>query len=371
MRNISEDMTGAGGQSLARLGLRTLLIAAAISSVWTSSARGQGVTDNPALEDLRKRTPAGDNDRQTIVGWLEAEFGKTSTSPGRFRIIVNRVREAPDTTQPFRDELAERIGVFAESPLSDENLPPGRATELLRTLIDLDDVRTRPGLVAGLKLPHPSVRYLAVKGLRQLRDRLASDPAQVPAFVDALREAGVRESNGVVAERIYDALAFSTPTPEVIAAFDAILGARIERYARGAVFADEAESTAISYLSAITLNRDQRAAFVGRLAVLLRIDVERYLAGLQAQFNPGQRNAIERRVYITEEFISRAVGSAGLDVGNVRRALAGPEAGITAAIQFELNKWIGTPETQGVLNQPPWNVPVGAPGPEPPSGDSG
>jgi hypothetical protein len=28
---------------------------------------------------------------------------------------------------------------------------------------------------------------------------------------------------------------------------------------------------------------------------------------------------------------------------------------------IELNKWIGTEETPGVLNQTPWEVPIGAP----------
>lgn len=328
-------------------------------------ARAQGVTDNPAMEDLRKRTPAGENDRQTIDDWLEAEFGEIRSSPGRFRNIVNRVREAADTTQPFRDALAERIGLFAESKLAGADLPPGQASELLRTLLDLDHVRTRPGLVAGLKLSQPAGRYLAVKGLRGLRDRLTSDPAQVSAFIDALREAGAREPNGVVAERIYDALALPTPTQEVIAAFDAMIGARIERYARGALFADEAELTGISYLSTINLNRDQSAGFVGRLAMLLRLDIERYVAGLRAQFNPGQRDAIERRVWVTEEFIERAVRPAAGQGGNLREEM-GTAAPDVSGLIMELNNWIGTPQTPGPLNEAPWNVPVGAPAALPP-----
>jgi hypothetical protein len=179
----------------------------------------------------------------------------------------------------------------------------------------------------------------------------------------------MRERNEVVAERIYMALAVPDPSPEVIDAFTAILAARIVRYAGGMPLG-EAEVAAITYLSQANLNRDQSASIVRQLAVLLRLDVERYIADLQGQFKTRRRDTILRRIIVTEEFISSAVGPAAANAGNVVEAITNPLAktdATVAAIRLQLNNWIGTAETEGALNRAPWNVPVGAPAAQAPA----
>ncbi len=349
--------------------VRPILLAVALCTGWAASVVAQQATEDPAMEELRKRTPAGDNDRQTIDNWLEARFNEARNSPGSLREAVNSVRTAPDSTQPFRNELAERIGLFAEEKLSNANLAAPLATELMWTLRDIADARTRPGLAAGLAHSDSQVRYHAIKGLMEIRDQLITDPTQRSTLIATLRAAGMREENDVVAERIYITLKLPNPSPEVIEAFTAILTARIERYAAGATLG-EAEVAAIAYLSETNLDRDQTASVVRQLAVLLRLDVEHYIAGLQGQFKTRQRDAIVRRIALTEEFIRSAVGPAAANAGNVVRAIADPlpttDATI-AAIRLQLNNWIGTPETEGALNRAPWNVPVGAPAAQQPA----
>jgi len=313
--------------------------------------------------DLRKRNPAGDNDARIINDWLAAEFAKITgdspAEPGRFRDIIQKVRNDAATTVTFRTELAARLGPFARDKLADANLARPAAEESLRTLIDVDDPRMMPGLVNALRHSTQLIRYLGVKGLQEIRDQLTDNDAK--EYVAALQQAGTAETNGIIVERIYMALSFPNPDAAVIDAFDAILAARVDRHRQGAVLIDNAEPTALNYLAAARLDNNQTRRLVQRLAVLLRLDVEDVVRGLGGGgFLPDQREGIERRICTVEEYFRQTVRPVQGQGGDICRKL-GDNPVLPDALKFELNNWIGTTETAAVLSDNPWNVPRGAP----------
>jgi len=326
------------------------------------AARAQlDLTGDQALEDLRKRNPAGDNDTQILKNWLKAEFDKiTGPNPetGRFRGVVRTVRNDGATSDAFREALMTRLGEFARDQLASADLPRKAAAELVRTLSDANDPRVIPGYLNGLNHSEQEIRYLSAKGMQDIRNQIGDD---APAFIAGLQQRGVAEENGVVVERIYLALAFPNPTDELVGALNAILAARVERYRQGAVLVDNAEPTLLNYLGGVRLTDAQARGIVRQLAVFLRLDVADFGAAAErGQFLPGQRDSIERRICIIEEFLRQSVRPGQGLGGDICRKL-GEIPVLPAALQFELNNWIGTPQTPGVLNDNPWNVPTGAP----------
>ena len=356
-------VAASAGGLRASIGGRVLLLAMAVALIEAGPAVGQGLTGDEQLEDLRRRTPAGDNDTRIIDNWLQIEFAKITApnSSGGFRKKLHNVRNEAATTPAFRDALAERIGAFAQSELAKgPDLPLPAAQELVWAVIDADDPRAQPGLAEALRFGRQPVRYLGAKGLQALRDRIATEVGKVQPFIDMLKQAGVQETNGVVVERIYRAMMLPGAPAGVVAAMTEILDARLDRYRQGAVLVDQAEPAAIEFLANVTLTQDRGARVVRRLAVLLRLDVERYAAG---RFVAGQQDAVERRIYVCEGLIEQIAGP-GPGAGkapNVRGVMVAGGVAVGASMKFELNNWVGAPGTQGVLNTAPWSVPVGAP----------
>jgi hypothetical protein len=321
------------------------------------SAAAQLIGDNPALEELRQRTPSGAADERIIDDWVKSLFADLdSGSKSTGLATLRTVRSDGATTAAFREKLDERLAVIAKAEFErSDPISVASGDALAIAMIEADDVRTLPGLLAGLKHPASVVRYRVVTGVIRLRDRWSTNPATLKTVVGALKAAGEKEESGVIAERIYAALSLPGSSPEVVDAFAAVLAARTDLYRKGAVFDDIAEEVACLYLSGVTIARDKAPSIVRPLATVLRIDVERYTAGA---FVPGQRNAIEKRVDACESLIAKVVNPAS-GRGHVSREM---QAGNTAsAIEFELLEWIGSQDSAGVLNKAPWNVPKGAP----------
>ena len=338
------------------------LVSLAVLS-WAWPATAQTVVDDPAMEELRQRAPAGANDDRTIDQWLTGLLTKLSGASDRkaakrdFVDSLNRVREDQATKQAFRDALATRLGAIAQTELAKGAKLPGHAAEaILQALRAADHPGTIPGLLAALSFPRETVRYFGAAGLQSLRDGIANNPNQMNAVISAMADAGPKETNAVVVERLYRACSFANAPPGAIDAISAILASRVERYGNGAALADFAEPVAFEYLIQARPTQSQSAAIIRSLAVLLRLDVERYVAGV---FMPGEKNAIEVRLDACESLIESLSGRTG---GNVRGESQAGGAGATIRMQLELDKWIGAAgQSRGVLNAAPWNVPPGAP----------
>ncbi len=316
------------------------------------------MVDHPGLEELRKRTPSGENDDRIIIEWLDAEIKKLSSGPaGTFRAALRKVDQDADTTRAFKETLAQRLGEFAKSRLTgSEDLSVAAAGELMWSLMDVNDPKVHPGLAAGLTHSIPAVRYAAAKGLSQLRGSLASaaNPAVYQETIAQLIKAGQNETDGVVLERIYGALSTKDVDPVMLNAIAEVLSARVAKYRAGAALNDEAEISLVTYLSGLTLNRTQAVPIVQQLAVLVRLDVESRVSG---SLSADHQDVIERRLCLCEEFLNAVVAGGG----KICDALRAGQAGLHANMQLELINWVGSEDVAGSLNASPWSVPVGAP----------
>ncbi len=326
------------------------------------------VARDPALEELRKRIPSGANDDAIIDGWLHGLMdplvtGTDGSASKSFREAISGVNKASDTTSEFRARLSLRFSAIAKTMLEQEQaMVDSGAMSIVRALVDMDQPGSAMAYVAALKHPASSVRYLGVRGLLSMSDTLNSDAALMRSVIDGVRKSccgdggsGGGESNGVVAEWVYRMLS-SLSVPESIDAMIAVFQSRIALYRNGQLLVDSAEGSACELLSSSSLSQAQKSLLVRSLAVLLRLDVERYTS---RQFPPDERIFVERRVIACESLLERLVSPA--KGGDIRGTIQSGEAGLETAIQIELLEWIGDDTSDGVLNEAPWSVAKGAP----------
>ncbi len=336
-----------------------LLLVWVIVAIAPLAATGQEIGGSPAFNELRRRTPSGASDDEIIDGWIKAELaglagGKDPREAGvQFRAKLDLVRTASDTSQFFRDAFHRRLDVLAGKALEEKPAwSVAAAVALTRGLGDANDILVLDALGRAAQHDAPQVRYLAVRALSGLRDKVAGNPAALDGFVKTLRDRGVAESSGVVVEEIYRALSIGGGTDDVIDAIAAILAARVDQYRQGAGFGDSAEVQACQFLQTVNATRDKSVGIVKSLAVLLRLDVGRY-AGEESSGD--ERFAIELRVHTCEMLLEKLTSESGKVRGTMQRG------GISAEIQLDIIGWVGAEGDPGLLNKPPWNVAVGAP----------
>ncbi|MEE9294950.1 MAG: hypothetical protein V3W34_08335 [Phycisphaerae bacterium] len=331
--------------------------------VFDTTARAQNTALDNDIEELRKRGPSGANDDRIIDDWLTIQFDKltggddAARAREQFMHELDRLRNAPESTERFTEALAKRLGAGIKTELEKAPPPPtARAETMVLALIEADDQRTAPGLTAALKFPAVSVRYLGAKGLQRIRDSLSTNPInEVRHVVRVLGDVGATEANAVVVERIYRAMSFANPDAEVFGAIAQVLQGRVQRYRDGAALDDTAESAILDYLSGRQTSAQQAAPIIRELAALLRLDVERYD---RQNLQPRARDSIERRIDMCESAIERITGLTG---GDVRGVMKQGGAGVAPAMKLELFKWTGTQREAGALNAAPWNVAREAP----------
>lgn len=345
------------------LSARNALFVAFLALTWTWPAAAQTVVDDPAVDELRQRAPAGANDDRTIDQWLTGLLTKLSAAADPkaakrdFVEALARVHDDRATNSAFNDALAARLGAIAATELAKgDSLPAHAAEAILQALRAANHPGTIQGLVAALSFPRETVRYFGAAGLQSLRDGIANNQNHTTTVVAAIADAGPKETNAVVVERLYRACSFAGAPAGAIDAISTILEARVNRYRKGATLADFAEPAAFEYLNKARPTQAQSKAIIRSLAVLLRLDVERYAAGT---FAPGEKSAIEVRIDACESLMESLCGCTG---GNVRDESQTGGAGATIRMQLELDKWIGVEgQSGGVLNNAPWSVPAGAP----------
>lgn len=316
---------------------------------------GGGATFN----ELRRRTPSGAADDEIIDNWINGELktlveSNDQREVGRkLRSKVDALRNAGDTSQLFREALHRRLNMLAKQVLERKPAwPEQAAVGLVRVLADASDVQTLEALEQAMKSDAPQVRYLGARAIFKLRDKIAQDPTALDKFIAMLRERGVAEKSGVVVEDIYRALSIGSNTEAVLDAFADILKARAEQYRQGANFANSAEVQACQFLLGVNVPQSKAVPIVQSLAVILRLDVQRYATD---DLSDDEQFAIELRVDAVERLLEKLTGQ----VGKVRTTMQ--SGGLAPEIELDLLGWIGTQGSAGKLNNSPWNVAVGAP----------
>ena len=350
---------------MTRLSTRCILALTLCLAVASSATMAQQPgPEDQAIDQIRQLPTIGANDQQRINDWINAQVGKFTDFNAFRKRISDQFTHANNSSQ-FPAALATQTAVVAaaQAAAPDMNLRLARA--IAQSLYDMNLPETFPGLIALLGSKDAATRYLCASGLsmRSVKRAIAADKAKLDRTVAALRTVGSTETDPVVVGRIYEALAFPSQTADVFDAYLALLDHRLTARRRPGSVADGAEQFAYAFFLepnvVAALNANQKAELAKRMAVLMRLDAQRYIA-LNLNFSEADR--IERTLWSAEELLS---GSAmlGSTAGKIRKALQAGGQKNSAAVLEEVYKWVGHPASNipGALNAAPWDVPIGAP----------
>ncbi len=333
-----------------------------------ASAQEPGLEEQ-TIDTIRQLPQISVSDQRRIGDWVQSQLDKLTasakesrqTAAAAFRTALKSQFDNANNSVPFKAQLAAQTAGLAASKFADPKLEPWVGYAVARVLADFDKVDTLPGLLAGLKSPLESVRYLCVKGLSSQKANLAAEKDKLDQTLAALREAGLVETSPVVLGRLYLALAYVNQVPAVFDVYLAIFEKRLTQRRAGTMTADGAEIEAWEFFRnpAVlgALNADQKAQLARPLAVFVRLDAERYGAtGLDFY----ELDRLERSLEALESILAELAPGKG---GKIRDELAAAGHDRCAEILAETAKWIGSAQSPepGALNAPPFNVPPGAP----------
>lgn len=346
--------------------VRCIALLAVVSAVRTSLAQ-DAAADTAVIDTIRTQTPISESDQRRIAEWIDAQVNRVKSAADdkkratgvAVRDLLRAQFENSANTPAFKEQFVSKAAANAVAQLS--TLDAQSARVLFKTLLDFNRPEAVPAFLAGLKSKDAGVRMLSASGLAGQRAVIAPDKARLDAMVDALKQAGLAESEGVTLDRIY--LALSVPPAQagqVFDAFMAIFDKRLEKRRAGAVHVDGAEVTAYEFFRtagvAAALNPAQKEQLVKAVATFLRFDAQRYSA-TDLPFE--QVDAIQRLLDGGEDILVGVVGAG--KGGDVRGVLA--SGGTAAQVMEQVRLWIGDSSASqpGALNGAPWNVAAGAP----------
>lgn len=335
-------------------------------------ALGWAQYDNPENENIdatSRQATIGKWDQDVISRWIENEVDLHKTDSqdssdglfGRFRErMMTRFKDSSNTPA-FVAQFAVQTAKIAENRFSESATDVKLARSLARVLVDMGRSETLPGLLAGLRLNDHATRYLSVKGIIAQRDAYAADRNDLTPVMEALAEVGKKETSPVVLAHIYVALSLPNHLNLVFGPLMEILDQRLTNRRRAEVRADGAEIDAYEFFRTPAvrdaLGNEQKQELVRRLAVLLRLDAERYnVANLPFE----EQTKIEHTLWAGEELLAALVGNSE---DGIRKQLEAAGYEGRTKILPRVEAWIGHAESNqnGILNAAPWNVPPGAP----------
>ena len=337
----------------------------------TAASAQQPSREDAAIEQIRTRRDLSATDTRQIGDWVTARVRMLEGNPGpgnpnplvpflkRLTEQYSNTKNTPD----FKTQLVVQTSTEAMANFGQANVSSLVSRGLATVLVDFNRIEAVDALLAGLAVNDPGTRVVCVAGLTKLQSAIERDSAKLQQVVQALRRAGASETDPGVRTRIYLALAYENQTALVFDAYMEILDKRLAERRGPAVFMQYAEVELVEFfrLRAVinALSQPQKTQLVGRLAVLLRSDAQRYSAEKLKDNN--EKVGLERRLHGIDAILVTVVG--GGNGGRIRAELEKGGHEQRAAILMEAYKWVGDPDAQtpGALNAAPWNVPIGAP----------
>ncbi len=327
-----------------RMVRRPLAVFSLLYAIGAATAQNTGATADP-IQELRARDSLTDEDRTTIQRWVESTVQKVQPDdPAGAEAAIRALRDATGSAA-FREVLAaactRSVGeAYKRAAATD-------AARLISVLGELNEAQTYELLTQAVRDERVAVRSAAAVGLRKLRVKIAlAGGKALTDTLEALKQAGMRESSPVTLELIYHALDYPSavpnpPDPRANAdALLAILDARAEQYASDAVRAEGADEVGLRIAAGMAqlFNDSEKRLAAGAAARMLRHAVRAYVVSGRegaARLSASTRRGLELLVMSAERLLPRVVTVSG-EAPSVTRQMEKAEL-IKMRIEFE--KW--------------------------------
>ena len=340
---------------------RFALVFAAVAVAPAVMAQQPGPMD-PTIDAFRARPAIGPSDQGRIAEWVRTEVGRYIDFAAFRKRFRDQHQDAKNSAQ-FTTQFITQTSNVAATEFGKTNLNAEIAYVFAQVLVDMDRAETVPGLLAGVAFSDVRVRFLCVKGLIARRSSIESDDAQRDQIIQKLQAVALAEDSEIVLKRIYAAIAFPRHVDKVFDVYMAMMDKRLAFRRKLPVnHCDGTEVPALEYFRIASVSSSltpvQKSQLAARVAVLLRMDAQRYQSDeLASAFL--ELDHLERELDAAEDVLKK-LGASG---GDIRGTLSNGGYGARAVVLREAYRWVGHPtdQSKGTLNQAPWNVPVGAP----------
>jgi hypothetical protein len=323
----------------------------------------------PDIAPLRTRDPLTQAEKDTIRQWLDQQVKRmvSINSPQeaqRFqRELIKPLQDEPPASVEFRTVFIEQAADVS-IPLLEKGNAVGPFM-LVKTLVEFDHTATRKALVAGLASTIPAVRYWSANGLGKLAARIENEGqgAVIPT-IDALQQAGQRESSPVVLRKIYQALRFGSSATQCAQAAASILDNRVASYQAPLPNSPAADLEGFAVIARMSDPSPNVVRLCGQsVAKVLKLACEVYLLQLAQPAEQRQQPLIDELAAVIqqgESVLKRLCQQA--NVTDRLPDITGPMTRDDAdGMQQAMAEWFGqaNPRQEGIMNRSPFSMPVG------------
>ena len=330
-----------------------------------------GAPQNP-LVALRTRPTIAEPDRRIIAQWINEQISACAAKnpPDLAAFFQSFMDEftSSGATDAYKNALADLTAQAFTASITDPANAQGNGALLnalmLRVLLKIQRPAGVNAALAGLNHPSACVRCCAAEYLQT--GVAAADQARVAG---AIRTAAQKETNAIALREMYRALATLGNSDEAARSILTVLQARQVAYAGRdlrCVGGEVGAAEAIMKLAAATPppSAETHRLTVRRLAELLKLAVANYME-LPADPKPlpqkEARQSLQVVIDTSERALATVVRALAPTVQTPSFAAKMKSSAGADELRLELNRWIGAPGANGVLNQPPFSLPVGLP----------
>jgi hypothetical protein len=241
----------------------------------------------PTLADLQGKNTLSDDERNALGQWMTERItaiGSEEPVPAAEALAL--LRGEFKGTDAFKEAYAAALIQSVQPAYKNAKLVP--AARLITALNITNDPDARGVLLEALKDQRVGVRMAAVVGLRNLRVKLTLEGSPVfTETLNALRDAGKRETSRVTLKAIYQAMNYPAVVPSLpdakanVAAVLDLLEARAQQYAAREAPAEGAEATGLKLGGMLRPSMDdaERKRLTIAAAKMLKYAVTRYTGG--------------------------------------------------------------------------------------------
>jgi hypothetical protein len=337
-----------------------LLLVVVLISAWSVSAPACLAQAPPAeLREVMSSDSISAAQSDQISQWVDAcvkavQAGRTDA--------LQRVRAdffaltGESATPAFRSKLAELFAQRIAELMGRFNAEQSRVV-----VMALAATQAPPAiepLLGALSAADPATRALAARGLGAFGGNLGSSAEQA---IERLGKVALAEPVPLVKASLCRALGTAARAGTVAPILAEIIGEHSDRLRRDGPADVTPLLAAIEALNGLQLDgvsAQDRPPVVGAVANLLQYSVTVYTGN--AKLEKAIKENLERIIYRAEVVLGRLLAAEGAaELPGVAEAMMSGGKDVPDKMRAELDKWLGTAGSPGVLNAAPWSLPVG------------